>query len=129
MTADDLIGLDWLVEIATNGDLARRKVSEIASLPEGTLFSISGTVSPSGYLYVLQENDTDFAILHPEDDSSDFEEDGTQLRLPADDPRYTAPLTGALRVLLAPSPVSEDEWPDLLDGREPKKKKNDGSKG
>ena len=127
MTADDLIGLDWLVEIATNGDLARRKVSEIASLPEGMQFSVSGTVSPSGYLYVLQENDTEFAILHPEDGNADFEEDGTQRSLPANDPRYTAPLTGALRVLLAPNPVSDDEWPDLLGGREPKRKKNDGS--
>src|SRR5437867_3257552 len=123
MTTDYLTAQDWLVEIVTPGETIQRRTSQIASLPAGTAFSLSGTVDTAGYLYVLQLGSDEVAVLYPAGGGADREDEGTVLRLPSDEPRFVAPLTGPIRVVVAPSVVAADEWVDLIDGREDKAKK------
>jgi hypothetical protein len=117
MVSDDLISLNWLVQISVGNDLVRQRVSEMGLRPMGTRFSVYGTVDTAGYLYVLHVHQSDFAVLHPADGEPDYEEDGSVLRLPGHGARFVAPFDGTVRIVLASGPVPEEEWIDLLGGR------------
>jgi hypothetical protein len=117
MVSDDLISLNWVVQIAVGNDIHRHRVGEIGFIPKGTRFAVYGTVDAAGYLYVLLVDDAQVAVLHPADGEPDYGEDGSVLRLPAQGARFVAPFDGTVRVILASGPVPEDEWIDLLGGR------------
>jgi hypothetical protein len=110
--------LDWMVELVENGGVAQVPSDDLESVPQGTQFSVAGTVDEDGYLYVIAVMDNQFAVLYPAS-GADAEKAGTSLRLPADGSRFTAPFTGQIYVVLADHVMTADDWAAEFPVRDP----------
>jgi hypothetical protein len=115
----DVTFLDWAASIAEDTGVVQTPISEIDSLPAGTIFTVSGTVTTPGYLYVVELGDTELDVLYPQDGQLDQEPAGAQLTLPAAGTAFRAPIDGQIRVFSSPNPVAEADWAALFPGRDP----------
>lgn len=119
--------LDWIVNIVEGGTIVSKLTSEIESLPKGTEFSVAGTVEDDGYVYVIQVNGRDLAVLYPADrGQADAEKASTKMHLPADGQRFVAPLDGAVFVVEADHVMTSDDWKALFPVRDPPLATNHG---
>ncbi len=111
--------MDWTAELVVDGSTVQKPISEITEVPTGTPFSLSGTVSVSGYLYAVEVSESDIAVIYPANEGLDQEAAGAQLQLPSDGSQFSAPIDGELRVFSSPTPMTEADWAALFPGRDP----------
>lgn len=110
--------LDWTVDISEGSTIISKPTSEIESLPKGTEFSVTGTIPKKGYIYVVQANGRDHAVLYPVG-APDLERPNHQVRLPAGDERFRASIDGAVFVVEAERVLTEEDWKALFPVRDP----------
>jgi hypothetical protein len=124
--ADDLITPDGELEIVADGQTVRTTIREAddifpdGEIPKDCKLAAVVELDESAYVYLLQiDASRDVAVLFPVDGKSVRLEKGTRLRLPIGGGYFNLPLTGSVRFVESPEPVSADEWPKLIAGRDP----------
>lgn len=120
----DLLTPDWKMDVADGDHVIHTTVHDVGGfLPNGQVnkglkFSVAGRVDKQRYVYVLQMDANDqVAVLFPPGGDVRQEQAGTELQLPKSG-QFTAPMTGAVRVVESAMPVAEKDWPKYLHGRE-----------
>jgi hypothetical protein len=121
----DLLTPNWNLTISSGGTVQQTTVEDgdpsraDGMVGEGAQISVAGTVTQTSYLYLLQiAEDNTVAVLYPAAGSVHVDT-GAAVRLPSTG-TFTTPLLGIVRVVEASAPVSPDQWPALLQGRDNK---------
>lgn len=113
-----VVFLDWTVAISEGSTTVSKPTSQIESLPNGTKFAVTGSIPKKGYIYVVQANGSEHAVLYPLG-TADLEQPNGSMRLPAGDQLFRASIDGAVFVVEADRVLTEQDWKALFPVRDP----------